>query len=102
MYDGQTDGRTKQRTKELTENLFFDVFNVLFKKTRPDTRQSSRGRLGRSGNAKTARNLTRPDTRPIPVADGWAGAKMHVFPLFDSWSRTDGGTDGRTDGQSLL
>ena len=27
--------------------------------TRPDTRQSSRGRLGRSGNAKTARNLTK-------------------------------------------
>ena len=26
------------------------------KKTRPDTRQSSRGRLGRSSNAKTTRN----------------------------------------------
>ena len=26
--------------------------------TRPDTRQYSRGRLGRSRNAKTARNLT--------------------------------------------
>ena len=63
------------------------------------------------------------------VADGWAGAvnphphpmphptpfptqthtrkasKTLVFPLFDSWSRTDGPTDrrtdGRTDGQSL-
>ena len=23
--------------------------------------------------------LTRPDTRPIPVADGWAGAEMRVF-----------------------
>ena len=60
------------------------------------------------------------------VADGWAGAakphphsrthptpfptqthtrkasKTLVFPLFDSWSRTDQRTDGRTDGQSLL
>ena len=37
--------------------------------TRPDTRQSSRGRLGRSGNAKTARRSTkfvtyRPTNRP--------------------------------------
>ena len=39
---------------------------------------------------------TRPDTRPIPVADGWAGAEMRVFTLFDSWSRTDGLTDRRT------
>ena len=48
---------------------------------------------------------TRPDTRPIPVADGWAGAEMRVFPLFDSSvtdQPTDGQTDGRTDGQSLL
>ena len=37
---------------------------------------------------------TRPDTRP-PVADGWAGAEMRVFPLFDSII-TDGRTDGRT------
>ena len=48
---------------------------------------------------------TRPDTRP-PVADGWAGAEMRVFTLFDSCSPTDrltdGRTDGRTDGQSLL
>ena len=27
---------------------------------------------------KTARNSTRPDTRPS-VADGWAGAEMRVF-----------------------
>ena len=40
--------------------------------------------------------ITRPDTRPIPVADGWAGAEMRVFTLFDSWSRTNGPTDGRT------
>ena len=24
---------------------------------------------------------TRPDTRPLPDADGWAGAEMHVFAL---------------------
>ena len=36
---------------------------------------------------------TRPDTRPIPVADGWAGLEMRVFTLFDSCSRTDGRTD---------
>ena len=46
-------------------------------------------------------NSTRPDTRP-PVADGWAGAEMRVFTLFDSCSLTDRPTDGRTDGQSLL
>ena len=43
---------------------------------------------------------TRPDTRPIPVADGWAGADMRVFTLSNSIitdQRTDGRTDGRTD-----
>ena len=40
---------------------------------------------------------TRSDTRPIPVADGWVGAEMHVFPLFDSCWRTDRRTDGQTD-----
>ena len=25
---------------------------------------------------------TRPDTRP-PVADGWTGVDMRIFPLFD-------------------
>ena len=40
--------------------------------------------------------LTRPGTRPISVADGWAGAEMLVFPLFYS-SVTDQPTDGRTD-----
>ena len=47
--------------------------------------------------------LTRPDTRPIPVADGWAGAEMRVFPLFNSMTPdgpTDGPTDGRTDGRT--
>ena len=40
--------------------------------------------------------LTRPNTRPIPVADGWAGAEMRLFTLFDSCSRTNRPTDGRT------
>ena len=38
---------------------------------------------------------TRPDTRP-PVVDGWAGAEMRVFPLFNS-SVTDRPTDQPTD-----
>ena len=41
-----------------------------------------------------SQNRTRPDTRP-PVADGWAGVDMRVFPLFDSMV-TNGRTDGRT------
>ena len=44
--------------------------------------------------------LTRPDTQPIPVADGWAGAEMRVFTLFNWCSRTNGPTDGRTDGRT--
>ena len=39
---------------------------------------------------------TRPDTRP-PVADGWAGAEMRVFTLFDSCSPTDRPTNRQTD-----
>ena len=46
---------------------------------------------------------TRSDTRPIPFADGWAGAEMRVFPLFDSITTdqptnrpTDQPTNGRT------
>ena len=43
------------------------------------------------------RSITRPDTRPIPVADGWAGADMRVFLLSTRADRpTDGPTDGRT------
>ena len=44
---------------------------------------------------------TRPDTRPIPVADGWAGAKMrvHTFQL-DHHGPTNQPTDGRTDGRT--
>ena len=37
---------------------------------------------------------TRPDTQPS-VADGWAGADVRVFSLFDSMV-TDGPTDGWT------
>ena len=32
---------------------------------------------------------TRPDTRPKPVTDGWAGARMRVFSLCDHSSVTD-------------
>ena len=42
--------------------------------------------------------LTRPDTRPIPVADGWAGAELWVFTLFDSCSRTNLPTNRPTNG----
>ena len=49
---------------------------------------------------------TRPDTRPIPVAEGWAGAEMRVFTLSNSITMTDELTDGSTDepmeGKSLL
>ena len=48
---------------------------------------------------------TRPNTRPKPVADGWAGARTRVFTLSDRFqlerdnsSVTDGLTDRRTDG----
>ena len=34
----------------------------------------------------------------IPVADGWAGAEMRGFTLFDLC--TDGPTDGWTDGRT--
>ena len=40
---------------------------------------------------------TRPDTRLIPVADGWAGAEMHVFALSNSITSTDRRTERRTD-----
>ena len=36
---------------------------------------------------------------PIPVADGWAGAEMHVFSLFDSMV-TDRPTNQPTDGRT--
>ena len=42
---------------------------------------------------------TRLDTRPIPVVDGWAGADMRVFLLFNL-SMTKGRTDGQTDKSS--
>ena len=38
---------------------------------------------------------TRPDTRPS-VADGWAGAEMRIFSLFDSMV-TDGPTKGAAE-----
>ena len=38
---------------------------------------------------------TRPDTRPIPVADGWAGAELCVFAL-SQLDHHDQRTDRRT------
>ncbi|MEE3023624.1 MAG: hypothetical protein VX367_13630 [SAR324 cluster bacterium] len=48
---------------------------------------------------------TRPDTRPIPVADGWAGAELRAFTLSNSITTdrlTNRPTNRPTDGQSLL
>ena len=39
---------------------------------------------------------TRLDTRPIPIADGWAGSALRVFTLVYSIIM-DGLTDQRTD-----
>ena len=50
------DATSKQYTYENRNPLMSDLFHVDTKRTRPDTRQSSRGRLGRSSNAKTNRN----------------------------------------------
>ena len=49
---------------------------------------------------ETKDTSARLDTRPIPVADGWAGAKMHVFTFSNSITMTDGPTDQQTDGQT--
>ena len=76
-----------------------------------------RGRTVAEGKAgavmqKTARNSTRPDTRPS-VADGWAGAEMQLsatknvlkrsFPHFSTrvHGPTNQPTNRPTDGQSL-
>ena len=48
-------------------------------------------------------HITKPDTRPIPVADGLAGAEMRVFTLSNSITTdrpTDQPTDQRTDGRT--
>ena len=51
--------------------------------------------MRRSGNSET-----RPDTWPIPVADGQAGAEIRVFALSqldDLYGPTDQPTDRRMD-----
>ena len=57
-------------------------------------------RSGFSGSSSDGRGSsgirTRPDTRPIPVANVWAGAKMRLFTLSNSIT-TDQWTNGRTD-----
>ena len=56
----------------------------------PTDRASYRGALS---------HLTRPHKRPIPVADGWAGAEMRVFTL-SNWITTDRPTDQPTNGRT--
>ena len=51
VTDLRTDGRTDQRADKASYRVACPQL-----KTRPDTRQSSGGRLGRSSTAKTARN----------------------------------------------
>ena len=63
-----------------------------------------RNKQNKAGKKKRRKTGTRPDTRP-PVVDGWAGAEMRVFPLFNSSvtdQPTDQPTNQPTDGQSLL
>ena len=52
-----------------------------------ESKQKSQGDTHSRGERRGDAGKTRPDTRPS-VADGWAGAEMRVFPLFDS-SMTD-------------
>ena len=75
--DGKESEGEKERKRELEE-----------------TEKERKKRWKKMERVKT--KLTRPDTRPIPVADGWAGAEMRVFPLFDS-SVTDQPTNQPTD-----
>ena len=50
----------------------------------------------KDGDKRSNAKETRPDTRPISVAGGWAGAEMRVLPCFDS-SVTDQPTNQPTD-----
>ena len=76
-------------------NSCFDV-NIDSGSVRTSTAspRQCRERIGRRDRSNIKQ--TRPDTRP-PVADGWAGAEMRVFPLFDSITSTDRPTDRPTD-----
>ena len=60
-------------------------------------RNDAKAETHRSRDHHVLNKKTRPDTRLIPVADGWAGAEMRVFTLSNSIT-----TDKRTDGQCLL
>ena len=76
---------------KLQEALSFKNFNVMVAETR--------------FSLETATEfIKRPDTRPISVADGWAGAEMRVFALsqLDHHGPTNQPTNQPTDGQSLL
>ena len=69
------------------------------KKGEEERRKERRGKKKEKREEGGDEKETRPDTRP-PVADGWAGAEVRVFTLFDSCSPTDRPTDGRTDGRT--
>ena len=54
-------------------------------------------RLTDKGSSRVASpSLNKAGYMAIPVPDGWAGAEIRVFTLFDSCSRPDGPTDGPT------
>ena len=46
-----------------------------------------------------AKKKKKTDTRPVPVADGWAGAKMRVSPL-SQLDDLNGETNRRTNRQT--
>ena len=78
---------------------------LLQKKTRPDTRQDSRGRLGRGSNAKIARNSVMWQTDRQGKVSACPRLKSSVTdgPTDQRTNRpmdrrTDGGMDGRMDG----
>ena len=54
--------------------------------------------------SKTESGVNKAGYTAIPVADGWAGAEMRVFTLFDLCTptdrRTNRPTDQRTDGRT--
>ena len=60
-------------------------------------RNDAKAETHRSRDHHVLNKKTRPDTRPLPVADGWAGAEMRVVTLSNSIT-----TDRQTDGQTLL
>ena len=85
LRDGSTDQQIDWRTDSTGWTEYLDRFDLL-----------ETSKAWRLLPIKLKDKKTRPDTRP-PVSDGWAGADMRVFALFDSCSPTDRPTDGPTD-----